>query len=181
MSPVSTEDISPVSTEDGACPDTVGMGCSQKNLPPWKRGVAVTKPERSYLANPHMLTSGCMGPVRSHWGSSGTGLGHYLSRTPIRVHRVIRQGSSGRIGSRRDISATSAKVRSGPKTSNLLRNGSRIDGLARNKDQMNPAACPDPSGPLLRPKTAKKHFFLTVFGLRSGLDGSGQAIRFIWS
>ena len=53
--PVSTEDISPVSTEDGACPDTVGMGCSQKNLPPWKRGVAVTKPERSYLANPHMM------------------------------------------------------------------------------------------------------------------------------
>ena len=37
-------------------------------------------------------------------------MGPYLSRTLIRVHRVIRQGSSGPIGSRRDISATSAKV-----------------------------------------------------------------------
>ena len=55
--PVSTEDISPVSTEDGACPDTVGIGCTQKNLPPWKRGVSVTKPERSYLANPHIKGS----------------------------------------------------------------------------------------------------------------------------
>ena len=87
-------------------------------------------------------------------------MGPYLSRTPIRVHRVFRQGSSGPFGSRRDISATSAKVRSGPKTSNLVQNGSRIDRLARNKDQMNRIDCPDPSGPLLRPKRPKKKFFL---------------------
>ena len=110
----------------------------------------------------HLLTSGWvpLGPVRARRGSSGIRMGPYLSRTPIRVHPVFRQGSSGPIGSRRAISATSAKVRSGPKTSNLVRNGSRIDRLARNKDQMNRIACPDPSGPLLRPKTAKKQFFL---------------------
>ena len=51
-----------------------------------------------------------LGPVGSRRGSSGTRMGPYLSRTLIRVHRVIRQGSSGPIGSRRDISATSAKV-----------------------------------------------------------------------
>ena len=109
----------------------------------------------------HMLTSDWvpLGPVRARRGSSGIRMGPYLSRTPIRVHPVFRQGSSGPVGSRRDISAKSAKVRSGPKTSNLVRNGSRIDGLARNKDQMNPTACPDPSGPLLRPKTAKKRIF----------------------
>ena len=45
------------------------------------------------------------------------------------------------------------------KPSNLVRNGSRIDGLARNKDQMNPKACPDPSGPLLTPKTVKNLTF----------------------
>ena len=109
----------------------------------------------------HMLTSDWvpLGPVRARRGSSGIRMGPYLSRTPIRVHPVFRQGSSGPVGSRRDISAKSAKVRSGPKTSNLVRNGSRIDRLARNKDQMNRIACPDPSGPLLRPKTAKKCFF----------------------
>ena len=110
----------------------------------------------------HLLTSGWvpLGPVRARRGSSGIRMGPYLSRTPIRVHRVIRQGSSGPVGSHRDISAISAKVRSGPKTSNMVRNGSRIDRLARNKDQMNRIACPDPSGPLLRPKRPKKkHFF----------------------
>ena len=109
----------------------------------------------------HLLTSGWvpLGPVRARQGSSGIRMGPYLSRTPIRVHRVIRQGSSGPVGPRRDISATLAKVRSGPKTSNLVRNGSRIDRLARNKDQMNRIACPDPSGPLLRPKTGN-FFFL---------------------
>ena len=39
------------------------------------------------------------------------------------------------------------KFWSGPKTSNLIRNGSRIDGLARNFVQMNPKGCPEPSGP----------------------------------
>ena len=60
----------------------------------------------------HLLTSGWvpLGPVGARRGSSGTRMGPYLSRTLIRVHRVIRQGSSGPIGSRRDISATSAKV-----------------------------------------------------------------------
>ena len=113
------------------------------------------------VGHSHLLTSGwvTLGPVRSRQGSSGTRMGPYLSRTPIRVHPVFRQGSSGPVGSRRDLSAKSAKVWSGPKTSNLVRNGSRIDRLARNKDQMNPTACPDPSGPLLRPKTAKKTCF----------------------
>ena len=46
------------------------------------------------------LTSGWipLGPVRARRGSSGTRMGPYLSRTPIRVHRVIRQGPSGPIG-----------------------------------------------------------------------------------
>ena len=47
----------------------------------------------------------------------------------------------------------------GPKSSKMVRIGSRIDRLARNKDQMNPTACLDPSGPLLRPKTVKKICF----------------------
>ena len=42
-----------------------------------------------------------LGPVGSGQGSLGlvgTRMGPYLSRTPIRVHRVIHQGSSGHIG-----------------------------------------------------------------------------------
>ena len=51
----------------------------------------------------HLLTSGWvpLGPVRARRGSSGTRMGPYLSRTPIRVHRVIRQGSSGPVGTYR--------------------------------------------------------------------------------
>ena len=51
----------------------------------------------------HMLTSGWvpLGPVRARQGSSRTRMGPYLSRTPIRVHRVIRQGSSGPVGTYR--------------------------------------------------------------------------------
>ena len=47
-----------------------------------------------------MLTSAWvpLGPVRARRGSSGTRMGPYLSRTPIRVHRVFRQGPSGAIG-----------------------------------------------------------------------------------
>ena len=125
-------------------------------------GVVRLRRSVSHVVGPGQgLASGWVpsGPVRARRGSSGTRMGPYLSRTPIRVHRVFRQGSSGPVGSRRDISATSAKVRSGPKTSNLVRNGSRIDGLARNKDQMNRIACPDPSGLLLRPKTTKNQTF----------------------
>ena len=46
------------------------------------------------------LTSGWipLGPVRARRGSSGTRMGPYLSRTPIRVHRVFRQRSSGPVG-----------------------------------------------------------------------------------
>ena len=49
------------------------------------------------------LTSGWipLGPVRARQGSSGTRMGPSLSRTPIRVHRVIRQGPSGPIGTYR--------------------------------------------------------------------------------
>ena len=48
----------------------------------------------------HLLTSGWvpLGPVKARRGSSGTRMGPYLSRTPIRVHRVFRQGSSGPVG-----------------------------------------------------------------------------------
>ena len=52
----------------------------------------------SHVVGPrHLLTSGwvLLGPVRARRGSSGTRMGPYLSRTPIRVHRVFRQGSSG--------------------------------------------------------------------------------------
>ena len=104
------------------------------------------------------LTEGSTDP---YWCTTKirTRMGPYLSRTLIRVRRAFRQGSSGPVGIRQHISATSAKVRSGPKTSNLCRNGSRIHGLARNKDQMNRIGCPDPSGPLLAPKTAKNQTF----------------------
>ena len=40
----------------------------------------------------------CLGPVGSRQGSSGIRMGPYLSRTLIRVHRVIRQGPSGPVG-----------------------------------------------------------------------------------
>ena len=56
-------------------------------------------------------------------------------------------------------SKSGPQCRFGPKSSKMARIGSRINGLARNKDQMNPTACPDPSGPLLRPKTAPKPTF----------------------
>ena len=51
----------------------------------------------------HLLTSGWvpLGPVRARRASSGTRMGPYLSRTPIRVHRVIRQGASGPVGTYR--------------------------------------------------------------------------------
>ena len=56
-------------------------------------------------------------------------------------------------------SKSGPQYRFGPKSSKMGRNGSRIDRLARNKDQMNPTAPPDPSGPLLRPKTDKQLTF----------------------
>ena len=48
----------------------------------------------------HLLTSGWvpLGPVRARRGSSGTRMGPYLSRTPIRDNRVICQGLSGPVG-----------------------------------------------------------------------------------
>ena len=61
-------------------------------------------------------------------------------------------------------------VPAGPKTSNMVRNGSRIDRLARNKDQMNRIACPDPSGPLLRPNIVKNP---TFYGKRPPADLGG--------
>ena len=49
------------------------------------------------------LTSGWipLGPVRARRGSSGTRMVPYLSRTPIRVHRVIHQRPSGPVGTYR--------------------------------------------------------------------------------
>ena len=48
----------------------------------------------------HLLTSGWVpwGPVSARRATLGTRMGPYLSRTPIQVHRVICQGSSGPIG-----------------------------------------------------------------------------------
>ena len=48
----------------------------------------------------HWLTSGWvpLGLVGARRGSSGTRMGPYLSRTLIRVHRVICQGPSGPVG-----------------------------------------------------------------------------------
>ena len=34
-------------------------GVARKSWPPWKRGVAVTKPEPGYLAQPHVSTTTC--------------------------------------------------------------------------------------------------------------------------
>ena len=56
-------------------------------------------------------------------------------------------------------SKSGPQCRFGPKSSKMARNGSRINALARDKDQMNPTACPDPSGPLLGPKNNQKHSF----------------------
>ena len=39
-----------------------------------------------------------LGPVETRRGPTETCRGPYLSRTPIRVHRVFRQGSSGAVG-----------------------------------------------------------------------------------
>ena len=102
-----------------------------------------------------------LGPIGSHQGSLGLVGDPYGSVSYSYTNTGPSSLASGLVGGRRAISAISAKsakVRSGPKTSNLLRNGSRIDGLARNQDQMNRIACPDPSGPLLSPKTPKKNF-----------------------
>ena len=87
-------------------------------------------------------------------GAFGTGLTHSKGPSPAWSWR----------------SKSGPQCRFGPKSSKMARNGSRIDGLARNKDQMNPTACPDPSGPLLRPKTAKK---LTFQGKRPPADPGG--------
>ena len=56
-------------------------------------------------------------------------------------------------------SKSGPQCRFGPKSSKMARIGSRIDGLTRNKDQINRRACPDPFGPLPMPKTVKKIFF----------------------
>ena len=106
------------------------------------------------VGHSHMLTSGWvpLGPVRARQGPRWTRMGLNVSRTPIRsIESSIRahQVPSGHIG---HICQSSGRLQ---KTSNLVRNGSRINRLARNKDQMNRTGCPDPSGPLLRPKTAK--------------------------
>ena len=67
-------------------------------------GVVRLRRSLSHVARQgHMLTSGWvpLGPVKARRGSSGTRMGPYLSRTPIRVHRVIRQGPSGPVGTYR--------------------------------------------------------------------------------
>ena len=87
-----------------------------------------------------------LGPLRARGGSSATRMDPYLSRAPIRVHLVFRQGQSGPVGTYRPHR---------PKIGQVQKQ-SRINRLARNKDQMNRIACPDPSGPLLKPKTDKK-------------------------
>ena len=42
---------------------------------------------------------GWVGPVKSYRGTSGSCMGPYMSRTPIRISRVIRQIPSGPVGS----------------------------------------------------------------------------------
>ena len=120
-----------------------------------------------------------LGPIGSRQGSSGTRMGPYLSRTPIRAPS---SHPSGLVGSRRDTLAKLAKVRSGPKTSNLVRNGSRIDRLARNKNQMNRIGCPDPSGPLLKPKTPKNPTFQEKRPPAAPLTpiGAGRGLHSYW-
>ena len=73
-------------------------------------------------------------------GAIGTGLTHSEGPSPAWSWRF----KSG------------PQCRFGPKSSKMVRNGSRINRLARNKDQLNPTTCLDPSGPLLRPKMDKK-------------------------
>ena len=97
--------------------------------------------------------------VRSCQDSSGFHGDLYGSVSKSYTHTGPSSLPSGLVGSRRGISATSAKVQSGPKTSNLARKGSRITRLARNKDQMISIACADPSGPLLTPKSTQNPTF----------------------
>ena len=105
-----------------------------------------------------------LGPKRARQGPVWSRIGPYISRTPIRDSRVIRGGSSGPV--------RPYQVPTGFRRNPVLaRIGSRIDRLARNKDQMNPTACPDPSGPLLRPKTVRKNSF---YGKRSPAAGRGH-------
>ena len=56
-----------------------------------------------------------MGPIGARRGSSGTRMGPYLSRTPIRVHRVIRQGPSRHVGHIGQSSVRSKTIKFGPK------------------------------------------------------------------
>ena len=116
----------------------------------------VVRPQRSdshVVRHGHGLTSGCipLGLVRARRGSSGVCMSPYLSHTPIRVHRVIRDGPSGPVGIYRPHQRKFGQVQ---KHQIWSQNGWRIDRSAPNKDQMNRIACPDPSRPLLRPKTA---------------------------
>ena len=102
----------------------------------------------------HLLTPGQvpLGHVGARPGPTGVRIvvvhPYGSIESSVRAHQVP-SGHIGHIGQR--------PVRS--KKSNMIQNGSRIDGLARNKDQMNPEACLDPSRPLLRPKTVKNPTF----------------------
>ena len=67
---------------------------------PEGEGVRLRRSVSHVVGHGHLLTSGWvpLGPVRARRGSLETRMGPYLSRTPIRVHRVFRQGSSGAVG-----------------------------------------------------------------------------------
>ena len=106
----------------------------------------------------HLLTSGWvpLGPVRTSRGSSGTRMGPYLSRTPIRVHRVLRRGSSGPVGTCRPHRPKFGQVQ---KHQICFEVGRESAVWLETKDHMNRIAYPEPSGPLLRPKTAKNLTF----------------------
>ena len=65
-----------------------------------------------------------------------------------------KKSACGKTSQQHRACQVSDKVRSGLKTSNLARTGSRINGLGRKSVQMDRTGCPDPSGPLPGLRTA---------------------------
>ena len=106
-----------------------------------------------------------IGPNQGKWpklGPESTVWAETWSRSMPGLFRSLWDGSNplqGAVPAWSWRSKSGPQCRFGPESSQMARIGSRIDGLARNKDKMNPTACPDPSRPLLRPKTAKNKLF----------------------
>ena len=105
----------------------------------------------------HLLTSGWvpLGPIRGRRGSSGTRMGPYLSRTPIRVHRVFRQGSLGPVGPDRPHRPKFGQVQKHQIWFEMGRESPVWPMVQMNPLGMNTSVCSDLFGLLLRPQDTK--------------------------